>query len=153
MIKVLVCDGDDTLSLSNPSSQVKQLLQALPGLGIQLAVASNAPNRLTVENRFQRAGLPIPNVIVTRAEIGTPKPSPESVINWMDCRWRLNWLPSGFPFSLRNPCWHASNLPTRERLRLSKLSQPFWIFSPPKPVICQLVIKPWATPSPGVTDC
>lgn len=79
MIKVLVCDGDGTLSLSNPSSQVKQLLQALPGLGIQLAVASNAPNRLTVENRFQRAGLPIPNVIVTRAEIGTPKPSPDFI--------------------------------------------------------------------------
>ncbi len=79
MIKVLVCDGDGTLLLSNPSPQVHQLLQALPGLGIQLAVASNAQNRLTVENRFQQAGLPIPNVIVTRAEIGKAKPSPEFI--------------------------------------------------------------------------
>lgn len=78
MIRVLICDGDGTLELPNPSQGVRDLLDALPGLGITLAVASNN-TRNAVEASFRRASLDIPSVIVTRRDIGEPKPSPRFV--------------------------------------------------------------------------
>lgn len=77
MIRVLICDGDGTIQLPHPSDDIRKLVAALPGLGIELAVASNALNRSLVEANFHRAGLPIPNVIITQAEAGgAKKPSP-----------------------------------------------------------------------------
>ncbi len=76
MIKVLVCDGDGTLGLPNPSRDIRNLLAALETSGIQLAVATNNQRRL-IERNFQRAGLASPSIIVTRQDIGQPKPSPE----------------------------------------------------------------------------
>jgi len=79
MIKVVICDGDGTLELPNPSNQTQQMLKKMDQLGIQLAVASNARNRRVVEKRFQNAGLAPPNIIVTRSDIGEPKPKPDFV--------------------------------------------------------------------------
>jgi len=47
-------------------------------LGIKLAVASNR-RRAAVEQRFRDEDLPLPDFIVTQAEVGTRKPSPAFV--------------------------------------------------------------------------
>lgn len=75
MIKLLICDGDGTLGLPNPSREIREMLDNLDALGIKLAVASNSP-RAEIVQRFQRANLPVPNIIVTRATTGARKPSP-----------------------------------------------------------------------------
>lgn len=78
MIKVVICDGDGTLELPNPSTEIRNLVEALPSLGMKLAVASN-DRKSSIVRHFYHAGLPLPEFIVTREDIGTPKPSPSFV--------------------------------------------------------------------------
>lgn len=80
MIKVLICDGDGTLQLPSPSPEILRLItQILPSLGIELAVASNSSTRQGIGRKFTKAGLPPPQYIVTRAEMGVSKPAPDYV--------------------------------------------------------------------------
>ena len=78
MIKVVICDGDGTLQLPNPSTEIKQLVTFLQSSGIKLAVASNNSEN-AVEKNFQRAGLTLPNIIVSSERMGAKKPSPKFV--------------------------------------------------------------------------
>ena len=78
MLKLLICDGDGTIGYPNPSPELRDLFESLPALGIRLAVASNESAKI-VRARFESAKLQTPDFIVTRAEMGTPKPSPEYV--------------------------------------------------------------------------
>lgn len=79
MIRLVICDGNGTLELPNPSSPIQELLEEMGNLGIGLAVASNAPNIGVVERKFTESGLEAPDIIVTRSETDKPKPSPEFV--------------------------------------------------------------------------
>lgn len=78
MIKVLVTDGKGTLELPSPSAEVMSLIQSLGALGIDLAVASNAP-RSVVVSRFNQANLPVPRLLVTSQDIDAKKPSPQFI--------------------------------------------------------------------------
>lgn len=78
MIKVLICDGEGTLGFPNISPGLLQLLNSLPNMGIQLAVASNG-SRTQITNRFRSAGAALPSLIITPQETRTRKPSPEFV--------------------------------------------------------------------------
>lgn len=78
MLKLLICDGDGTIGYPTPSAESRDLFALLPDLGIQLAVASNG-SKMAVQNHFKHVGLEPPGIIVTRAEIGKSKPSPEFV--------------------------------------------------------------------------
>lgn len=78
MIKVLICEGNGTLELPNPSQGTLELLRKLDELGITLAIASNA-SRSTVDTRLRRAGIDPPETIVTRQDVGVSKPSPRFI--------------------------------------------------------------------------
>src|SRR5215475_10568199 len=83
MIKLVVCDGDGTLQLTSPSTEMRNLLDFLQASRIQLVVASNNQKNI-IERNFHRAGLPLPALIVTPAQIGAKKPSPEFVYKIRD---------------------------------------------------------------------
>jgi hypothetical protein len=83
MIKVVVCDGDGTLQLPYPSEGIRNLIGTLPSLDIKLAVVSNN-RKSAIERSFHTAGLQLPELIVTSAEIGVKKPSPEFVYRIRD---------------------------------------------------------------------
>jgi hypothetical protein len=84
MIKVLICDGEGTLELPNPSEEIRRLIELLPRLDICLAVATNNFDSGNIRARFRQAGLRLPDYIVTRGDMpinprsGKPygKPSP-----------------------------------------------------------------------------
>lgn len=78
MLKVLITDGNGTLELPNPSQDTRDLLAFLSENNIILAVSSNEL-RNTIESRFRQASLSIPEIIVTREELGVSKPSPRYV--------------------------------------------------------------------------
>lgn len=78
MIKVVICDGAGSIELPKPSPEMYELLDDLPRLGIELAVASN-DLRSRIERRFRQADLDIPGIIVTSQDIGIRKPSPNFV--------------------------------------------------------------------------
>ena len=78
MVKLVICDGQGTLGLPDPSQDIYDLVSSFSELEIQVAVASNSSRR-TVEGRFRSADLPVPDVIATPAEIGRKKPAPEFV--------------------------------------------------------------------------
>ena len=79
VIKVVICDGDGTLDLPRPSPEMRELVEALPSLAIKLAVASNSRSEYYIKRRFRAARLPPPDFIVTRSDVGKPKPSPQFV--------------------------------------------------------------------------
>jgi hypothetical protein len=77
MIKVVICDGQGTVGIPSPTNEHRYLVDALPSLGMKLAVVSNALSRSTIEMRFHLAGLPQPDFIVARDEVlMARKPSP-----------------------------------------------------------------------------
>lgn len=79
MIKVIVCDGDGTLQMPNPSDDMRKLISSLPELGIKLAVASNN-RRSSIINSFNAANLALPEIIVTPSDVnGARKPSAEFI--------------------------------------------------------------------------
>lgn len=78
MIKLLICNGSTSLELPRPSSSIRLLLSQLPGIGIALAVASNQTRMQVVQN-FETAKLPVPEIIVTKEDIGKRKPAPEYI--------------------------------------------------------------------------
>ena len=80
MIKVLICDGDGTLQIPNPSREIKKLLlHDLRELGIRLAVVSNKPNQFQIKQSFQASDLPEPQIIVCQGDIHKKKPAPDFV--------------------------------------------------------------------------
>lgn len=83
MIKVVICDGAGSIQLPRPSPEMRGMLEDLPNLGIELAVASNG-FRGQVERNFRAAGLDIPRIIVTRQDMGVAKPSPKFVYRVRD---------------------------------------------------------------------
>lgn len=78
MIKLVVCDGDGTLQFPSPSKEIHDLLEKMKKLNIGLAVATNSTQREIV-SKFKRAGLQMPHIIVTPAEVGVHKPSPKFI--------------------------------------------------------------------------
>lgn len=78
MIKIVVCDGDGTLQLPNPTEEIFHLLKKMSDLGIGLAVASNS-KQAEVEARFAASGLSSPLIIATPNEVGARKPSPKFI--------------------------------------------------------------------------
>jgi HAD superfamily hydrolase (TIGR01549 family) len=78
MIKVLVCDGDGTLQIPNPSDRIRELVDSLPAMGVHLAVASNNPRQAILDS-FDKAGLPHPSVVATPSTVGSHKPSPDFI--------------------------------------------------------------------------
>ena len=82
MIKVVICDGDGSIALDRPSD-ARTIVEGLDELGIELAVASNR-SKSRVVGKFRSAGLTPPRVIVTRNDVGSPKPSPELVFEIAD---------------------------------------------------------------------
>lgn len=79
MIKVLICDGDGTLDLPDPAQELRDLVDTLQDLGVGITVASNDTGPAGIKRYFQSAQFPIPEIIVTRAEMPKPKPYPEYV--------------------------------------------------------------------------
>ena len=79
MIKLLICDGDGTLGLPNPSSDIRTLIEVLDEFDIKIAVATNNTKARIIE-AFHKADIDIPDIIVTKTLVGgKPKPAPEYI--------------------------------------------------------------------------
>jgi len=84
MIKVVISDGNGTLQLPNPSDEMKNLIVQLLSKGVKIAVASNS-NKTSIKQRFKKAGLPEPCIIVTPEDLGNKKkPAPDFIYKVRD---------------------------------------------------------------------
>lgn len=78
MIRVVICDGNGTLELPNPSSAIRDLVKTISSLGIELAITSNN-YRSSIIKSVTKAGLSIPKIIVTPEDFHKLKAKPEIV--------------------------------------------------------------------------
>lgn len=78
MIKLIICDGDGTIGLPNPSKQLLNFIDFIKDNNIQIAVITNNIKSKVVK-AFINANLDVPKIIITKNLIKKPKPAPEFI--------------------------------------------------------------------------
>jgi hypothetical protein len=75
MIRVFISEGAGSLGFPEPPQGIKELLEYFREHGILHAVTTNGTSADVIK-RFRTAGLPEPDIVVSRYDVGAPKPSP-----------------------------------------------------------------------------